>query len=228
MRRHLRLALFVLLLASSLHAQGHLARQERQQPATWYEQLLQRINPQDVDYGATWEQRKQEFINQLGNPYFQYSVGATVAALLLLIITIAQRLSHQRSLDIAAQSLTDVLHHDAYSRQVADEAIQRYNRHIESCNRVIELGQDGMGSSTAARESTLQSLKRQLSDIRQENLSLREELARKSQPATSDSAPAEPSPAKFIERINALEKQLRAEQRKNQQAKGTSVDDHRA
>jgi hypothetical protein len=93
---------------------------------------------------------------------------------------------------------------------------------------VIELGQDGMGSSTAARESTLQSLKRQLSDMRQENLSLREELARKSQATASDSASADPSPAKFIERINALEKQLRAEQRKNQQAKGTSVDDHRA
>ena len=198
-------------------------------PATWYERILQRINPDDVDYGAMWEERKQEFINHFSNPYFQYSFGATVAVVLFLTVTIAQRLSYRRALDIAAHSLTDVLRHDAYSRQVAEEAIRRYNEHIEACNRIIELGQDGLGNSMAAREAALQVLKRQLADVRQENASLREEL-KKSRQSAKDPAAAEgeSAPGQYIARIQSLEKQLREEQRKNQQAKRTSVDDHRA
>jgi hypothetical protein len=197
-------------------------------PATWYERILQRINPDDVDYGAMWEERKQEFINQLGNPYLQYSLGATVGLVLLLTVAIAQRLSYRRALAIATQSITDALRHDAYSRNVADEAIRRYNEHIEACNRIIELGQDGLGNSMAAREAALQVLKRQLADVRQENSSLREELKKSRQSAKDPAATeGEPAPGQYIARIQSLEKQLREEQRKNQQAKRTSVDDHR-
>jgi hypothetical protein len=225
-RRRLWIASFVLILTAG-QAQGQACRP--QQPATWYERLLQTINPEDVDYGAIWEQRKQEFINQLGNPYLQYSLGITIAVVLLLTVAIVQRLSHCRAMDLAAHSITDVLRHDAYSRQVAEEAIGRYNQHIEGCNRIIELGQDGLGSSMAARESALHALKRQLADMRQENGSLREEL-RKSRQASKEPATTEgeSAPAQYIARIKSLEKQLREEQRKNQQAKGTSVDDHRA
>jgi regulator of replication initiation timing len=199
-------------------------------PPTWYERILQRINPDDTDYGAIWELRKREMMNQLGNPYFQYSLGATSLIVLLLTIAVAQRLSYRRSLTIATQSLTDALRHDAYSRQVAEEAIRRHNDHIEGCNRIIELGQDGFGTSMAARESALQALKRQLADVRQENASLREELAKKSKQAAKEStgSQAESTPAQHIDRIKTLEKLLREEQRKNQQVKGTSVDDHRA
>jgi len=198
-------------------------------PATWYERILQRINPDNLDYGAMWEQRKQEFVSQLGNPYFQYSLGSTVALVLLSTVAIAQRLSYRRALAIATQSITDVLRHDAYSRQVAEEAIRRYNDHIEACNRIIELGQDGLGNSMAAREAALQVLKRQLADVRQENGSLREELKKSRQSAKDPAATeGESAPAQYAARIKSLEKQLREEQRKNQQAKGTSVDDHRA
>jgi hypothetical protein len=198
-------------------------------PATWYERILQRINPDGVDYGAMWEERKQEFIRQLSNPYLQYSLGATVGLVLLLTVAIAQRLSYRRAVAIATQSITDVVRHDAYSRNVADEAIRRYNEHIEACNRVIELGQDGLGSSMAAREAALQVLKRQLADVRQENGSLREELKKSRQSGKEPAATeGESAPGQYIARIQSLEKQLREEQRKNQQAKRTSVDDHRA
>ena len=82
-------------------------------PPTWYERILQRINPDDTDYGAIWEERKRELMNQLGNPYFQYSLGATSVVIFLLTMTVAQRLSYRRSLTIATQSLTDALRHDA-------------------------------------------------------------------------------------------------------------------
>ena len=220
-------AFLCLLLAGPVRSQ---TRSLPSTPPTWYERILQRINPDDTDYGAVWEQRKRELMNQLGNPYFQYSLGATSVVILLLTIAVAQRLSYRRSLTIATQSLTDALRHDAYSRQVAEEAIRRHNDHIEGCNRIIELGQDGFGTSMAARESALQALKRQLADVRQENASLREELAKKSKQAAKEStgSQAESTPAQHIDRIKTLEKLLREEQRKNQQVKGTSVDDHRA
>ena len=77
-----------------------LSRPERH---TWYEQLLRQINPADIDYGTLWEQRKQDFIHQLGNPYVQYGLVATVVVVLLLVVVVVQRLSHRRSLEIASE-----------------------------------------------------------------------------------------------------------------------------
>jgi hypothetical protein len=226
--RRLACALAI-LLQLSISGSPQTPHPQRTQPETWYERILRRINPDEIDYGALWERRKQYLIGQLGNPYFQYSLAATVAIVVLLAISAAQRLSYRRALSIATQSITDVLCHDAYSRQIAEEAIQRYNDHIEGCNRAIELGQDRLTKSTQTMEAALQRLRQELADTRQENKSLREELAKargtQDQPVQTE---MEFAPAQYIARINTLEKQLRAEQRKNRQAKGTSVDDHRA
>ena len=118
-----------------------------------------------------------------------------------------------------------------YSRQVADEAIHRYNDHIESCNRLIEAGRD--------QETELQRVRRELADTRQENRELRDNLAQKEKiiAGMAPQGPERPpiqkekdlTPGEYMDRINALEKRARAERRKKQQhAKGTSVDDHRA
>ena len=37
--------------------------------------------------------------------------------------------------------MTDLYNHDLYSRDVAEKAIEKYNRHIERCNRAIEASQ---------------------------------------------------------------------------------------
>ena len=233
--RHLLIVL--LLVTSPGYRQTTKPRPTRD---TWYERALRRVNPDNTDYGSIWEQRKRAFLGQLGNRYFQYSFGATVAVMLLLTVTIMQRVSYKRALDVAAQSIADVLRHDEYSRQVAREAIRRYNDHIETCNRVIEAGQEGQSKSTSATESELQRVTQELADTREENRALRSELAKKSRTgaATTPGAAVEQAPpvqaemefvpAQYIARINTLEKQLRAEQRKNQNAKGTSVHDHRA
>jgi len=155
-------------------------------------------------------------------------------------VTFVQHVSHKRALELAAQSIADVLRHDEYSRQVAREAIRRYNDHIESCNRVIEARQEGLAKSISATESELQRIREELVDTREENKALREDLAKKSKiiagmslsskaaQAQSAQTEMESSPAQYIARINELEKQLRAEQRRNHRAKETSVDDHRA
>ena len=74
MTRLALIAFLCLLFAEPVRSQ---TRSLPPTPPTWYERVLQRINPDDTDYGAVWEQRKRELMNQLGNPYFQYSLGTT-------------------------------------------------------------------------------------------------------------------------------------------------------
>ena len=221
----------VLMVVASLSAYGQ-ARKQTQRDNTWYEQALHHLNPNDIDYGAIWEQRKRAILDQVGNPYFQYSFVATVGVVVLLGLLCVQHVSHKRALDIAALSIADVLRHDEYSRQVADEAIRRYNEHIESCNRLIEAGQDS--------EAELQRALKELADTKAENKSLRNQLATaqknpatgKAQGKVEASPPVkeekESKPGHLVARIQSLQKELREEQRKNQQVRGTSVDDHRA
>jgi hypothetical protein len=106
---------------------------------TWYEFLLKQFNPDDLDYGAWMEQRRQALLDaSVHNPYFRYSTGVTVALLIITILYAKQRIDHRRSMWITAEIMTDLYNHDAYSRQVTRDAIQKYNNHIERCNRAIE------------------------------------------------------------------------------------------
>ena len=222
--------LFVFLLATWPAYSS--AAQQRPKRETWYELALRQINPKNTDFGSLWEQRKRAILNQIGNRYFQYGFAATAAIVVVLTLLCVQRVSHKRALNIAAESLADVLRHDEYSRQVADEAIRRYNEHIESCNRLIEAGQDD--------EAELQRVRKELADTRDENRKLRNDLAEKqkiiagmTQQEKAEQAPpvqkeGESTPGHLLAHVRSLEKQLREAQRKNQQRKGTSVHDHRA
>jgi hypothetical protein len=208
------------------------ARQQSRRDGTWYEQALHSLNPNDIDYGSIWEERKRAILHQMGDPCFQYSVAATAAVVVLLTLVCVQRVSRTRALDLAALSIADILRHDEYSRQVADEAIHRYNEHIESCNRLIEAGRD--------HEAELQRVRKELADTRDENRRLRNDLAEKQkiiagmvQQEKAEQAPPvqkekESTPGHLLARIHSLEKQLQEAQRKIHQAKGTSVNDHRA
>ena len=208
------------------------ARQQSRRNTTWYEEALHSLNPNDIDYGSLWEERKRAILHEIGNPYFQYSFAATAAVVVLLTLVCVQRVSRKRALDLAAMSIADILRHDEYSRQVAEEAIRRYNDHIESCNRLIEAGRD--------HEAGLQRVRKELADTRDENRKLRNDLAEKqkiiagmTQQEKAEQAPpvqkeGESAPGHLLAHVRSLEKQLREAQRKNQQRKGTSVHDHRA
>jgi hypothetical protein len=214
------------------------ASTERPKSETWYEQALRHINPNNIDYGAIWGERKRAIMDHIGDSCFQYSFVATALIIVLLTLFSVQGLSHKRSLDIAAQSIADVIRHDQYSRRVAHEAIQRYNEHIEACNRAIETKQDSLSKSTSDTDSEWQRIRQELADTRAENKSLRDELSKKQKilagitpperEAQGNTAQNEGSSGYLAARIDALEKQLRAEHRKNPHAKGTTVHDHRA
>jgi hypothetical protein len=212
---------------------------------TWYEFLLKQFNPDDLDYGAWMEQRRQAFLDaSVRNPYFNYSAGVTVALLIMAMLYAKRQIDHRRSMWITAEMMTDLYNHDAYSRQVARDAIQKYNDHIERCNRTIEAAEHGMSApgtdSDADRlSSELQSVTGERDSYKRErdlakqdleekerlltDMSLRlDALAKKSDgnrnvPSAVDVRTAD---QKLVQHINNLQEQLYVERRENKRLKG--------
>jgi len=146
---------------------------------------LRQINPDDTDWGAIWEQHKQEFVDKIGNPYFQYGLGSTAIIVWLFVVLFLQHVSHRRAQELAVQSMSDIRRHDEYARQAAREAIRRYNEHIESCNRVIEAAESGASkwissAELEALDSEAQQARSEAAALREETKRLREEIQKQS------------------------------------------------
>ena len=82
--------------------------------------------------------RRQIFLTKRTQPVLQVQRGVTVALLMLMVVCAKQRIDHRRVLWVTAEMMTDLYNHDLYSRDVAEKAIEKYNQHIERCNRAIE------------------------------------------------------------------------------------------
>ena len=224
--------------ATSTHAQSPYQHQ-----GTWYEFILKQFNPDGVDYGDWLEHERRNLIElRLKNPYFLYSVGTTIALILAAAILLKQRVDHQRAMSITSEMMTDLYNQDAYSRQVAQEAIERYNQHIERCNRVMEVGESPAASSNAEIEQLRMELIRVAEErdtaIRDRDVA-REELRRKSEiladmsvrldsarskggtastgKATADLPGAD---ARLVTHINNLQEQLYSERNNNRRLRG--------
>lgn len=106
---------------------------------TWYDALLRQFNPDNLDWGRWLEQRRKAFLNETAtNPYFKYSLVTTTLLILLTIAFAKSEIDKSRIKWLAQDRHDDLLAHDSYSRQVAHDAIRRYNGHMEKCNRVVE------------------------------------------------------------------------------------------
>jgi hypothetical protein len=166
---------------AAAQAQGHV----RQQPDTWYDFLLKRFNPTNFDYGKWLEERRRAFlVATVKNPYFQYSLWLTLGSLLLMAAYAKLWFDHRRERYLTEEMMTDLYNHDAYSRAAAREAIERYNQHIEHCNRIIEAKESGRptswtGSDAGEPSTKLQQLADQLTAMTQERDTLRGELGEK-------------------------------------------------
>src|SRR5271157_1220079 len=212
---------------------------------TWYEFLLRQFNPTNFDYGAWMEERRQVFLDaSVRNPYFKYSLGTTIALLIMAMLYTKQWIDHRRAMWITAEMMTDLYNHDAYSRGVAREAIQKYNDHIERCNRAIEAADHGM--SIPGADSDANNLKGVLDSVTDERDSYKRErdlakrdllekekliadmsvrldaMAKKTDPnrvaaVSIDMSAADP---KVVQVINNLQEQLYAERRENRRLKG--------
>lgn len=225
--------------AAAAHAQSPYQRQD-----AWYEFILKQFNPDNVNYGNWVEQQRHNLIElRLQNPCFLYSVWTTIALIVLTAVGLKQRIDHHRAMSITAEMMADLYNQDAYSRHAAQGAIERYNKHIERCNRAIEGVESGLG---AASSNEIEQLRTELMRVAEERDTAtrdrdiaREELRRKSEiladmsvrldatsgrPGAASSAKATPdlrgADAKLVTHINNLQEQLYSERNNNRRLRG--------
>ena len=221
------------------------ARSPYQHHDTWYEFMLKQFNPDNVDYGRWVEQQRRKLTELLlKNPYFLYSFWITIALLVATTVCAKQWVDHRRAMWITAEMMADLYNQDAYSRQVAREAIDRFNKHIERCNRAIEQGDGNAGA--AAGNSEPEQLRTELMRVAEERDRAirdrdvaREELRRKSEiladmsvrldAATSKvgaastaktAADVRSADARLVTHINNLQEQLYSERNSNRRLRG--------
>ncbi|MCI0620473.1 MAG: hypothetical protein L0387_02165 [Acidobacteria bacterium] len=178
-------ALAALLLAVPV-ATPQGPRPPYQPRETWYEFLVRQFNSSDFDYGAWIEERKQAFLAAtVQTPYFWYSLVVTALLLFVLLAYTKLHLDHRRSMWVTAEMMADLYNHDLHSREVAKEAIEKYNAHIEQCNRAIEAGDSTDGrpgwgdTESSGLRAELQRVAAQLEATTQDRNKLQEELAQK-------------------------------------------------
>jgi hypothetical protein len=179
--------LIIVLFFATPRVSGQSPRQPHNGSDTWYEFLLKQFNPRNFDYGAWLEKRREAFLEAtVKQPYFWYSVSVTAGMLLMMAAYTKLYLDHRRSMRITAEMMADVFSHDLLSREVATEAIEKYNRHIEQCNRAIEASEagdarPGWGETQAdSLKAELQRVAGQLEATTQDRNKLQEELRQKS------------------------------------------------
>ena len=246
----LLLATAVSLAATAVRAQApprpYLYRE------TWYEALLKKVNPTGFDYGHWLEQRRAAFLDATVNqPAFWYSLFITAGFLLLAAFCANRLIDDDRKSKAKAQIVADVYNHDLYSRQMAKEAIERHNRHIEQCNRAFEMsegveGRPGWGDTrTDSLKAELQRVTAQLEATTQERNKLQEELRQKSVIVSdlsvrldalskkvtgigrsagldeSTSPNGKENGTSVVNHINHLQEELYAERQKNKRLRGS-------
>jgi len=141
-----RCFLLTVLFVAVPHVRAQGPAPPRLYQDTWYEFLLRQFNPTDFNYGTWLEQRRQAFLDATArNQYFWFSFCVTVYAAFLTLAYAKRYMDDRRKVWIHAQTLADLHNHDLHSREQAREAIERYNAHIEHCNRAIEAAESGDG-----------------------------------------------------------------------------------
>lgn len=180
-----------IVLATLLLAQDPLlartANQAHSAPDTWYQFLLKKCNPSDFDYGTRLEQRRRALLEAtVKDPHFWYSVLMTASVLFMAAVCAKLMFDNRRRMRVTAEMMADLYNHDLYSRRAAKQAIEKYNHHIEQCNRAMESaeaggGRAGWGSSEVDRlRAELQRVATQLEATTQDRKKLQEELRQKS------------------------------------------------
>ena len=178
------LMIVLFLVTPSVQAQApqrHVGRD------TWYEFLLKQFNRSNFDYGTWFEKRREVFLEAtVKEPHFWYSVSVTAGMLLIMVAYTKLYLDHRRSMRVTAEMMADIYSHDLLARQAATEAIEKYNRHIEQCNRAIEASEagdvrPGWGDTKVdSLRVELQRVASQLEATTQDRNKLQEELQQKS------------------------------------------------
>ena len=213
----------------------------------FYEFVLRQLNPNDKDWGGWYEERRAALFDAaLHNPDFWYCLGLTLALLAILAALLKSQSDQERQDDIMGERLEEVRKFAANSHRVALEAIDKYNTHIELCNRAIEAEEGGLATAAAGGSQNAQPQANPTKTREEAELQKRDKTrmeSEASQPATTapdrstggaspsnkggsngqgkePPTPPTPSYADLVHQINILQQQLIAEQDKNKRLKG--------
>lgn len=199
------------------------------------------VNPKEFDYGAWIEERRQALLEaSVTNPFFWYSALTTGLLMLLMMMYGVRVLGEKRKLWRAAEILTDVWNQDQHSRCVAARAVEKHNRHMEECNRVVEAQLSGRPSPAALEAGDarhqIESLRAELGATESEKNEAKAQLEKKDKLIAELSAritaleklwgenggsppDGTDTVTKLVARINTLQQQLEAERQRNRQLK---------
>jgi len=157
---------------------------------TWYEFLFHRLNPTDKNWGAWYQSRREAFVEQIETPFFWYGFCSAATILLLSAGWVKSDYDRMRERRILCEWMDRIRAHDAYSRQVAHEAIRIHNEHVEQCDRVIEALE--ANKPAPANASVLDDLNQKLDAVRakvvqanQESGKLQDESGERKQATTN-------------------------------------------
>lgn len=117
---------------------------------------LRVLNPHQIDWGTEVDRRLEILRAQsVSNPYFRLMSFQLALILFLLVLCWAWWDKMRRIKWIAAECLTDALNAKSIAEERAVEAIERHNRHMESCNRVIEGQTSGIGGGSEGSNAAI-------------------------------------------------------------------------
>ena len=228
---------------SPLAAQGGY----RSHGMTWYDALFHSLNPKDIDWAMSWEQRRSIFLeNSIGNKYFMYAAALSLLLIYSVVVIVWQRWNHTERLKQLAQRTADAMNYAKYWKERAGEAIRKHNAHIERCNRVIEAGETGVPTGDAAEVADwrlqLERMRTELSNAQSDKKRLEAELEQKNAMVADMSARVDEATqrvssgsgrgngggtavkaddkAALVDRINRLETALAAAKDENRRLKG--------
>ena len=184
---------------SPLAAQGGYSR-ARSSPL---DAMVHALNPRDVNLGAMWEERRRAWLENAGaNRYFWYSFGATIVVILSWFALAWVQNDRVRERWQLAEHAADALRYAEYCKRKAKEAIDRYNLHTETCNRVIEAGESGIATPETAH---LDDYKREIQRLKSDNDARELQVARLSEQLEQKAAELN----SLTERVTGAEQRLR-------------------
>jgi hypothetical protein len=165
--------------------------------------VVHALNPRDVNLGAMWEERRRAWLENAGaNRYFWYSFGVTIVVILSWFALAWVQNDRVRERWQLAEHAADALRYAEYCKQRAKEAIDRYNLHTETCNRVIEAGESGIVTPETAN---LDDYKRELQRLKSDNDAKELQVARLSEQLEQKAAELN----SITERVTAAEQRLK-------------------
>ena len=117
---------------------------------------LRVLNPSQINWGTEIDGRLANLREQsVANPYFRLASFQLGLIVILLMLCWVWWDKMRQIKWVAAECLTDVLNARMLAESRAVEAIDRHNRHIEMCNRVIEGQSSGVGGTSDGNNAAL-------------------------------------------------------------------------